>query len=656
MTIKKIIILLLLCTCIVAEGKLPELTPQKATATTQEMLAMHAAYKELSPVVVRRTLPLYIEHLDPIKTYFIYPNIQQWTNPSDQLVEQVIVDYKSGRFTIFEQIFDALVNAVQCRQVINEMIATTQLPKKVDARSFKDLDWANSQDELEERLLQIRGLQIETASKLNDELQDKSMQRILKRQEKFEDDILNNDPNHRQKLILSQVLKAVAASLDTHTAYFTPDEAAQFMINVQQRLYGIGAQLRDDLNGFTIVKIVEGGPAEAGGELKIKDRVIAVNSEPVVGMDIIDAVELIRGEENTPVVLTVIREDDNGKEENVNITIIRGAVVLKETRLETSYEPFGDGIIAYLHLHTFYQDEENSSAADIASELAKLKAEHDVKGVILDLRYNSGGLLSQAVQVTGLFITKGIVVSIKDNEGNIQHLRDLDNNTIWDGPLIVLVNRASASASEIVAQTLQDYGRALVVGDDHTFGKGSFQSFTLNSQTGNINPAGEFKVTRGRYYTVSGKTPQMTGVTSDIVLKGPLSEFDIGEQYAKYPLANDRIPPNFDDDLSDVPPSQRARVRMLYKFGLQSKLDLYSSYIEHLRRNAEHRIHNNKNYQAMLAELKEKDPEEEEDKQEFGQNDLQLIESFNVMKDLIMMRQSDVTNKTRHIIGSAAAA
>ena len=644
---------LLLGASIAVEGKLPELTPQQATATTHEMLAMHAAHKELCPELMRRTLTLYIEQLDPLKTYFIYPNIQHWIDPSDQLVEQAIIDYDHGRFTTFEQIFDALVNAVQFRQNINEMVTNTQLPKALDARQFQDLKWARSQDELEERLLQIRSLQIETASKFNEELQEKSMQRILKRQEKFEEEILNSSRDERQKRILSHVLKAIASSLDTHTAYFTPDEAAQFIINVQQRLYGIGAQLRDDLNGFTIVKIVEGGPAEASGELKLKDRIIAVNNEPVVGMDILDAVDLIRGKENTPVILTIIREDEEGKEENIDITIVRGEVILKETRLKSSYEPFGNGIIAYLHLYTFYQDEESSSAADIASELAKLKAEHEVKGVILDLRYNSGGLLSQAVQVTGLFITKGIVVSIKDDEDNIQHLRDLDSNTIWDGPLIVLVNRASASASEIVAQTLQDYGRALVVGDDHTFGKGSFQSFTLNSQTGTINPAGEFKVTRGRYYTVSGKTPQMTGVASDIVLKGPLSEFDIGEQYAKYPLDSDEIAPNFDDDLSDLPLSQRARIKTLYKFGLQTKLDLYNPYIEHLRRNAAHRIQNNKNYQAMLAELKEKDPDEEEEKQEFGQNDLQLIEAFNVMKDLIMMRQSD--SKTRHAIGNVAA-
>ena len=159
-------------------------------------------------------------------------------------------------------------------------------------------------------------------------------------------------------------------------------------------------------------------------------------------------------------------------------------------------------------------------------------------------------MLSQAVGVTGLFITKGVVVGIKDHTGSIQYLRDLDGKMLWDGPLIVLVNKASASASEIVAQTLQDYGRAIVVGDKNTYGKGSFQTFTLNtSKEGSVNPEGEYKVTRGRYYTVSGKTPQLKGVEADIIVPGPLSEMELGEAFAKYPLENDSIKANYDDDL-----------------------------------------------------------------------------------------------------------
>ena len=261
---------------------------------------------------------------------------------------------------------------------------------------------------------------------------------------------------------------------------------------------------------------------------------------------------------------------------------------------------------------------------------------------MLDLRSNSGGLLSQAVGVAGLFITKGIVVSIKDENGKVQHLRDLDGKTSWDGPLVVLVNRASASASEIVAQTLQDYGRAIVVGDETTYGKGSYQTFTLNgSQEGGVNPEGEYKVTRGRYYTVSGRTPQRAGVASDVVVPSFLSELDIGEQHLKYPLDPDEIEPNFDDKLLDIPFMQRARVSQLYRFDLQPKLDIYSAHLPRLRTNSDLRINNNKNYQAFLEEIaareEDKDLEDDDLAEKYGQNDLQLTEALNIMKDLIVL-------------------
>lgn len=622
--------------------KLPELTPEITHNKLEEIMKVHASHKNLTPTLIKRILQNYLEELDPNKSYFIEPDIHQWLEPSEQLLQNIQDQYQRNDFHAFEEIHEAMVRAIQRRHELEKQITQEELPKHVNSEEFKDMKWTTNEHDLLNRITRIKALQVETTSKLNEELKEKSLQRIAKRQAKYEEEILTTDPLQKQRLILSNFLKAAAFSLDSHTAYFTPDEAAQFMINVQQRLFGIGAQLRDDINGFTVIKIIEGGPAAEGKELKVKDRIIAVNGEPVVGMDIIDAVELIRGEENTHVILTVIRELTEGdlkKEEKLDITIRRGEVVLKETRYESSFEPFGDGVIGYLRLYSFYQDPESSSTSDLAEAIKKLKEEHKVKGIILDLRFNSGGMLSQAVGVAGLFISKGIVVSIKDETSRIQHLRDLDGKTLWDGPLIVLINRASASASEIVAGTLQDYGRAIIVGDDHTFGKGSFQTFTLtSSKNGAVNPEGEYKVTRGRYYTVSGRTPQLTGVTSNIVIPGSLSETEIGEKITKFPLENDRIAENFEDDLSDIPFFQRAKVNLLYKFDLQPKLTTYNPYIEMLQKNSDYRVAHNKNYQNFLKELKKKDHDlEEKDEEQFGQNDLQLSETYNIMKDLILL-------------------
>lgn len=626
------------------EGKLPDLAPQDVTIKAKEVMKAHASHKTLTPLLAKRILNNYVENLDVNKTYFIESDIDPWVNPSDALLKQIIDDYHRNNFITFEKIQDTFVKAIQRRGLLEQKMNYQDLPAHVRAEEFKNMPWVKSEEELGNRLKRIRALQLETTAKLNEDMREKSMQRIAKRQAKYEEDMMVPDPSERKRLILSQVLKAIASSLDAHTVYFTPAEATQFMINVQQRLYGIGAQLRDDINGFSVVKIVEGGPAALGKQIKAKDRIVAVNGEPVVGMDISDAVDLIRGEANTPVLLTVIREakgpDGVLKEEKLDLSIQRGEVVLKETRYKSSYEPYGNGAIGYLKLYSFYQDRDSSSATDLEQEINKLKQEHNLEGLILDLRYNSGGLLAQAVAVTGLFITKGIVVSIKDENGRIQHLRDLDGTMAWDGPLIVLVNRMSASASEIVAQTLQDYGRAIVIGDDHTFGKGSYQTFTLaTTEPDQVDPQGEYKVTRGRYYTVSGKTPQLTGVLADIEIPGPLSESEVGERFAKYPLENDNIRSNFDDDLSDIPFLQRDKIRKLYKFGLQEKLDTYRSYLEKLKKNSSRRLENNRNYQNMLKEIKKKDDSDAEIVENFGQNDLQLEEAYNVMKDLILIME-----------------
>jgi carboxyl-terminal processing protease len=369
-------------------------------------------------------------------------------------------------------------------------------------------------------------------------------------------------------------------------------------------------------------------------------------------MDITEAVELIRGQQGTAVCLTVLRktgEETSKQEEKLDIDIIRAEVVLKETRLESSSVPFGEGVIGIFHLFSFYQDNKSSSAGDLSQAIQELKDRSNLKGIILDLRNNAGGLLDQAVSVAGLFMDKGVVVSVKDNTGEIKKLRNIDQRKLWDGPLLVLTNKLSASASEIVAQTLQDYGRALVVGDERTYGKGTFQTFTLESANyGKVNPKGEYKVTRGRYYTVSGKSPQLVGVKADIIVPGIFSQMEIGEKFSKHPLGTDLIGANFEDDLSDIPAMHRYQISRLYKFNLQKILTTYTRHTEHLKTNSQTRIETNKNYQCFLKAIEKKDAIDEE-AEEYGNNDLQLDETIHVIKDLIY-----ILEKSQQVLSRAA--
>jgi len=629
---------------ILTAARPPELSPRDTKNKIQEILKAHVNYHELTTELVARAFVNFLEEVDPGKTYLLKKEVLTWTEPSNELLEETLQNMKKEDFSNFYTLHEALAPAIKRRDEIEKNIENAALHTHMQPSDFKDLEWSESEKELEERILNIRSLQMEAAEKLDDEIKSQFMQRMEKRRVKRQEELFPASAKERKQLSLSLVLKSVSSALDSQTTYFTPAEANQFMIQVQQRLFGIGAQLRDDLNGFTLVRLLEGGPAKDSGKLHVNDRIIAVNQEPVVGMDIIEAVELIRGPKGSKVTLTILREfgeEEEKREEKLHVDITRGEVVLTETRLEKSYEPFGDGVIGIIHLYSFYQDSNTSSASDIQAAIEELKKEHDLKGVILDLRDNAGGLLPQAVVVTGLFIKKGIVVSVKDNTGEVQHLRNIDGKIAWDGPLVVLSNKTSASAAEIVAQTLQDYGRAVLVGDETTYGKGTFQTFTLESGGyGKVNLKGEFKVTRGRYYTVSGKSPQLVGVRPDIVVSGIYSQLDIGEEYSKFPLENESIPPNFHDDLADVPPMHRNQIVRLYKFNLQTILNTYSPYMEILTRNSQKRIEQNKNYQNFLKAIADNDTLSET-AESYGLSDLQLIESSNIMKDLILLMQEE---------------
>lgn len=635
---KLLISFLFLITCNLL-AKPPQINPKEAKKKVEEILKAHVSHKTFHSEIAKRSLVNFLDELDPSKTYFIENEIRTWSDPSSETLETIEKDFKNDSFQEYEKIYEIMVKAIKRRNEIEKELEGITLSEKIDSNTFKDIPWVKNIDELKHRILCVKTLQLEAAENFENETKDQFLQRITKRRFNREQEISSNLKEDKQGLLLSFVLKSIASSLDSHTSYFTPSEANQFMIQVQQRLFGIGAQLRDNLNGLSIVKLLEGGPALLSNKLKTGDRIIAVNQEPIVGMDITEAVERIRGPQGSKVHLTILREfaEEQQKTEKFEIEIIRDEIVLKETRYETHLEPYGDGVIAHIHLFSFYQDPKSSSTQDIKEAIENIKKDNHLLGVVLDLRNNAGGILPQAVSVTGLFIKKGVVVSIKDSNGKIQHLRNFEANPVWEGPLLVLTNRASASAAEIVAQALQDYGRALIVGDDRTYGKGSYQSFTLESANGHkINPQGEYKVTRGIYYTVSGKSPQLHGAIADIVVPGLLSEMEIGEALAKYPLEGDRIQGNFDDDLTDVHPLHRSKLKKMYKTQLQPILNCYSGIKQQLAQNSSKRINLNLNYQHFLKELKKPNPSLES-LDTSGQNDLQLEECFNIMKDLIFM-------------------
>ena len=617
-----------------ADANPPPLTPYLTRRKAEAILKDHAIYKNLSPELMRRVLRNYVGELDEGKTYLLQGEVTEWESPSDALLAKAVRNYRRGDFSLFGTMYETMIGAIRRRARLEKEVRRVQ----VDPADFKDMGWARTEEELRERLAGLHTLRSDAAEKWNAGMKERIILRCKKHRLSREREIVQNSQEGRRRQQLTYFLKAFASALDSHTTYFTPGEAKRFLLQVQQRLFGIGAELQDDFTGLIVVRLVEGGPAFDTGEIGEGDRIIAVNGEPVVGMDFINAVESIRGPKGTSVVLTILKAKGKG-EERREVTIVRDEITTEKSRFAVNSIPYGEGTIGHIRLFSFYQSPDRSSSGDLRSAIEKMKSRERVRGIVLDLRGNAGGLLPQAVAVTGLFIRPGIVSTIKEGAGRLRHLRHLETDPVWEGPLIVLTDKASASAAEITAQTLQDYGRAVLVGDATTWGKGSYQTFTLDHSTNTINPQGEYKVTRGLYYTVSGKSPQLTGAIPDIVVPGCLSCMEIGEAYARFPLRGDAIAPGFDDALSDVHPLRRRAIRSIYEKSKQGRIPVNVAGMDILRENSATRTKNDARYRTFLKEIGNI-PFDRGVLQKYRENDLQLDETIHIMRDLIFLADS----------------
>lgn len=335
--------------------------------------------------------------------------------------------------------------------------------------------------------------------------------------------------------------EAYAGSLDPHSSFMSADTLEDFRISMRLSLEGIGAGLISDDGMITIETLIPGGQADKTGQLRPKDKIIAVTQEgdkpvTVIDMDLRDVVKMIRGKKGTKVTLNILRE---GKEtSSFDVTIVRDKIDVKEQAAKIKYETRTTGTKTYklgvIELPSFYGSSEpggRQSYSDVRNLLAEAKKEK-VDGIVLDLSKNGGGLLEDAVRISGLFIEEGAVVATRDSTGKRDVLADEDDATHYAGPLVVLTSPISASASEILAGALRDYRRAIVVGGERTFGKGTVQ--TLEPLPGGL---GALKVTTGMFFLPGGKSTQGIGVPSDIRVPSLLDGLEVGERLLDYSLA-----------------------------------------------------------------------------------------------------------------------
>lgn len=357
----------------------------------------------------------------------------------------------------------------------------------------------------------------------------------------FMDDLDQND-------WFSIYINSITLGFDPHTNYFAPKDKKRFDISMAGKLEGIGARLRKKDDYTTVDELISGGPAWRGGELEVGDAILKVaegDGEPIdiIGMRLDDAIEFIKGKKGTEVKLTVLKIDGSLKV----VSIIRDVVEIDETFAKSTIIKQGDKKFGMIELPKFYIDfqekDYRNSTTDMEQEIERLKAEN-VEGILIDLRNNGGGSLKTAIEIAGLFIKEGPVVQVKYRGEKPVVKSDTDRKIQYDGPVVVLVNELSASASEIFAAAMQDYNRAVIIGSKQTFGKGTVQNLLpLNNYYKYEEDLGALKMTIQKFYRINGGSTQLKGVVSDIAMPDRYTYMEIGERDEKNPLEWDKVPP-----------------------------------------------------------------------------------------------------------------
>ena len=495
----------------------------------------------------------FIKQLDNQKRFFLKSDIREFEKYK-YLLDDQIKEYDLSFFNLVYQ--RSKIRIDEAKSYYEELVNNKfnfNLNENIDL-DFEKKEYARSKSEIKNRwrkqlkfsTLDIATLKLgDTLSIINDRIYNESIAIVKKNTEDYFEFITDLDRDDWY----SNYLNAFLTQLDPHTYYFQPEDKERFDVNISGKFTGIGARLTKTEGNIKVVEIIIGGPVWKDKLLDVGDIIIKVaqeNEEPVdiVGMKVDDAIKLIKGPEKSIVSLTVKKLDGSIKE----VQITRALVELEELYAKSTLIEEDDIRYGYISLPKFYVDFSNyknrNSAKDVKNEIIKLK-NNGIEGLILDLRNNGGGSLQSVVDMTGLFIEKGPIVQVKSIGNRKQVLYDRNSEIVWDGPLVVLINEMSASASEILAAALQDYERAVILGSKKTFGKGTVQNvIDLNKFISNSDfDLGALKITTDKFYRINGESVQLEGVKSDVIVPDSYMHIFNGEKDEENPLAWDKIDP-----------------------------------------------------------------------------------------------------------------
>lgn len=540
----------------ICSGSLWALTCHEVRTLTGVYTRLHYSYSTFDNELSERTLDNFLKALDPGKTYFLKPDVEEFRKKYATQLDDLIMGGNCAAIDDIMNVYGRRLASAQ--ELIKKKLIDTEHKFDVEEYldvDFKKLDYAADQEDGNDRWRRrIKYAIMQMQETLPD------IKQVRSKLHKRYDLVEKRSREMTSSEVLAIFLNAFASALDPHTDYMSAETLEDFRIQTRLSLEGIGAVLRPE-DGFTVIQsLVPGGAAAKTGLLKVNDKIIEVaqgeNGKPVdvVDMELQEVVKLIRGTRDTVVMLTIVREE-GGKTQRLKVPVTRSQIQLtdRQAKSEVIVVDHVDGQgakksmrVGLVRLPSFYIDFEGrqqkvegyrSSSADTRREIQKLR-DQKIDAMIVDLRNNGGGSLDESVAVAGLFLDRGPIVQIKGRDAKSFSQDDTDAGMAYDGPLVVLINRQSASASEIFAGAIQDYGRGLVVGDRHTFGKGTVQNLNDISEK-----LGAVKITISKFYRPLGASTQLRGVESDIVFPDLFDEYEFGEKFYDYAMPWDKIEP-----------------------------------------------------------------------------------------------------------------
>ena len=506
---------------------------------------------EINDDVSEKIFSSFINQFDSQKRFFLKSDIKNFEKYKFKLDDQI----KNYDLTFFNLVYEtSKLRFEEIKKYYNEIIAN---PFDFNSKETLDLDfeskdYSKNKNEVKQRwrkqlkfsTLDIALLKLgDSLDFIDDRVYNESLAIVKKNTEDFFEFYADMDRDDWFSTYINSFLN----QLDPHTFYFQPDDKERFDVNISGKFNGIGARLTKTEGTIKIVEIIIGGPIWKDKLLDVGDIILKVSQEDeepvdVVGVKLEDAIKLIKGPAKSFVTLSVKKMDGSIKD----VKIMRDVVELEEVFAKSTLISKEDVDYGYISLPKFYVDfsdyKNRNSAEDVKNHIIKLK-NNGMQGLILDLRNNGGGSLQTVVDMTGLFIEKGPVVQVKSVGNRKKVLYDRNPEIVWDGPLVVLINEMSASASEILAAALQDYKRAVIIGSEKSFGKGTVQNIIdLNKFISNSNfDMGAIKITTDKFYRINGESVQLEGVKSDVVIPDSYMHIFNGERDEKNPLKWDKI-------------------------------------------------------------------------------------------------------------------